>query len=88
MDYRSKLAILQNARKLKGTEIYIKEDFSERVRKIRQALWRLSLNQRKNASTIRLQYDSLLIDNVRYVLNEAGDSIIKTKKQTSAANET
>lgn len=31
LDYRSKLAILKNARKLKGTQIYVNEDFSEHV---------------------------------------------------------
>lgn len=37
----------------------------------------------RKATTSRLQYDSLLIDNARYVLSDAGDTITQAKEQYS-----
>ena len=39
LDYREKILILKNAHKLKGTGIYINEDFSRETTEIRKRLW-------------------------------------------------
>lgn len=74
LDFRTKVAILSNARKLKGTKIFINEDFSVRVRQVRRELWQNSAEIRKNAQRVRLHYDHLLVDNVRYTWDDSKKS--------------
>lgn len=81
LDFRTKLEILKNARKLQGTNIYINEDFSAQVRQICKNLRDHSVDIRKQASKYRLQYDSLIVDSVRYTW----DSVRKTRVQAPCA---
>ena len=56
--------------KLKGSNIFIAEDFSQRVREIRKALTphlKTARNQGKRAAMI---YDHLLIDGKKFVLDK------------------
>lgn len=45
-DFTEKAELLRNASKLKGTQTYISEDFSPRLRKIGKLLWGLLLKIR------------------------------------------
>ncbi|KAH8009195.1 hypothetical protein HPB51_012693 [Rhipicephalus microplus] len=77
IDFRTKTQILGNARKLKGSKIYINEDFSARVRQICKSLWQHSVDIRKNADKVRLRHDALIVDSVRYSWDEASGTLIK-----------
>lgn len=77
LDFRTKSEILSKASKLKGTDIFINEDFSVRVRQIRKELWQHSADLRKVAKKVRLQYDQLVIDSVRYVWDNVTKSVIE-----------
>lgn len=77
IDFRTKTQILSNARKLKGSKIYINEDFSARVRQIRKFLWQHSADVRKNADKVRLRHDTLIVDSVRYSWDEASGTLVK-----------
>lgn len=52
-------------------------DFSVRVRQIRKELWQHSADLRKVAKKVRLQYDQLVIDSVRYVWDNVTKSVIE-----------
>ena len=45
--FKDKQKILQNAKKLKNTEIYIYEDFCKDIMKLRKSLWEEALNYRR-----------------------------------------
>lgn len=86
LDFRTKVHILSNASKLKGTDIFINEDFSVRVRQIRKELWQHSADLRKEAEKVRLQYDQLVIDSVRYVWDDSTKSIVESSSTKSIVN--
>lgn len=86
LDFRTKVAILSNASKLKGAKIFINEDFSERVRQIRRELWQNSAEIRRDAKKARLHYDQLLVDNVRYSWDEKKKVIVNESCRLSATN--
>ncbi|KAH8036004.1 hypothetical protein HPB51_016308 [Rhipicephalus microplus] len=85
MDFRSKIAIMSNARKLKGTKVYINEDYSARVRLARKMLWQNSQNMRKNARKVKLKHDTLTIDGVRYTWDTDKKAIIKVSTHSLSA---
>ncbi|XP_049273554.1 uncharacterized protein LOC119401792 isoform X2 [Rhipicephalus sanguineus] len=85
MDFRSKIAILNNARKLKGSKIYINEDYSARVRLARKALWQNSQDMRKNAGKVKLKHDTLTIDGVRYMWETDKNAIVKVSTNSLSA---
>lgn len=68
---------MNNARKLKGTKIYINEDYSARVRLVRRALWQNSQDTRKNARKFKLKHDTVTIDGVRYMWDTDKNTIVK-----------
>ncbi|KAH9359803.1 hypothetical protein HPB48_015816 [Haemaphysalis longicornis] len=82
LDYRTKLSILTNARKLKGTPVYINEDYSARVRLARRALWQNSEDLRKDAAKYKLKRDTLMIDDVCYMWDNVKNAIIKVPAQS------
>lgn len=82
LDFRTKVAILNNARKLKGTNIYINEDYSARVRMARRALWQNSQDMRKNAGKYRLKHDTLTIDGVRYMWDTDKNVIVQASARS------
>lgn len=86
LDFRTKVAILSNASKLKSTKIFINEDFSVRVRQIRRELWQNSAEIRQNAKKAKLHYDHLLVDNVRYSWDESKKAIVKESRRLAASD--
>ena len=68
--YKQKEKIMKERSKLKGSSIFIAEDFSPRVREIRQALiphLKTARNQGKRAIMV---YDHLLIDGKKFILDK------------------
>ena len=62
--------VLQNARKLKGTEIYISEDYSYQVRSERRELKKHMIEARRQGRNAKLQFRHLIIDNRKYSLED------------------
>jgi hypothetical protein len=71
LHYNDKVKVLQAANKLKGTGIYINEDFSNETCEIRKGLLNEMKEHRKNGKYSVIIYDKLIVKNFR-------------KKQTSA----
>lgn len=77
--------IMKEKHLLKGTEIFINEDFSKEVRAKRAKL-RQHLNAaREEGKRAALSFDHLIIDGVNWVLDDSTNSIIK---KTSRFNST
>ena len=60
LDYREKILILKNAHKLKGTGIYINEDFSRETTEIRKRLWNDVIKLRDQGKYAVLRYDRIV----------------------------
>ena len=60
--YPDKEAILQNARKLRGTDIAISEQFPEEIVKIRKKLYPIFKQARAQKKKVKLVRDKLIID--------------------------
>ncbi|KAL8580697.1 hypothetical protein ACOMHN_004738 [Nucella lapillus] len=74
---KDKVSILKAKWKLKGSDLFIGEDFSLRVRTLRKKLvphLKAAKDQKKRATMI---YDHLLIDGKQYVLGDDDNGIIE-----------
>lgn len=74
--YKHKVKILRARQKLKGTRIFINEDFSERVRGVRKALRKCMGDLNKSGKKVNLVYDHLFVDGRKYVLDADGESLV------------
>lgn len=77
IDFRDKILILKNVSKLKGTRIFVNEDFSPRIRGIRKQLWLSTAEFRRNGAKVRLRYDHALVNNDRYSWDSTNNMLIK-----------
>jgi hypothetical protein len=68
--FKTKEKILRNKSKLRGTGIYIEEDFSHKVRSERQKLQPYLVEARNRGSFAYLQYKYLYIDGRRFTLSQ------------------
>lgn len=84
-DFMEKKEVLRNARKLKGTAIFINEDFSLLVRNVRKKLWDSAKDNRDKGERATLLYDKLKIGDVMYAWDEEKDERVQLPPR--AANE-
>ena len=68
--YKHKEKIMKERSKLKGSSIFIAEDFSPRVREIRKALTPLLQTARNQGKRATMIYDHLLIDGKKFILDK------------------
>ena len=65
--FKDKQCVLSNARKLKGTNIYIYGDFSQGTMELRKSLWEQVLEYRRQGKFAYLNYRSIVVkDNNRH----------------------
>nr|XP_050038278.2 uncharacterized protein LOC126535453 [Dermacentor andersoni] len=83
LDYREKVSVLKSGHKLKETDYRISEDFSLRVRNIRKKLWEASESFRNNGCTVRIRFDHIFIDKIRYNWNSASNTLEKVHRNTA-----
>jgi regulator of replication initiation timing len=76
--YKQKVKILKAKRKLQGTQIFIGEDFSSRVREIRRRLTPHLKVKRNEGCRVSMVFDHLLVDGRRYSLDEE-DHLVEMK---------
>ena len=77
VNYRDKEEILRKARLLKGSNIYISEDFSRKVREHRHELIKFmkAVRSRDPARRMTLRYDKLHMGNDVYFFNDRNNRI-------------
>ena len=87
LNYKEKERILKNASKLKGTNIFIYEDFSYETTQIRKRLWAKVKALRKSGKYAVLQYDRIVErdgkQNVQNVNASTIDHIITNQLELS-----
>ena len=66
---------MRNKSKLNGSDFAIKEDFSDKVRLTRKALYPYLKSAIDSGKRATIVYDHLLIDGKKYVFNENCDAI-------------
>nr|KAG5690170.1 hypothetical protein BaRGS_013627 [Batillaria attramentaria] len=80
--YKDRVQILKTKSKLRGSDIFLGEDFSSRVRDMRKKLLphlKLARDEGKRATMI---YDHLLIDNKKFVLSDDGTGIVEVAQRS------
>ena len=70
--FKQKVQILKAKQKLKGTNVFVGEDFSQRVREIRRKLTPHLKQARSDGKLARMVHDHLFIDGKKFVLG-SGD---------------
>lgn len=65
-DSRKKMEIINNCRKLKGSNISISEDFKKRVQNIKKKLWESAREEQISGDQVRLIEDKLFLDDNQF----------------------
>lgn len=85
LDFREKIHILKNASKLKGSDQRISEDYSNNVRFIRRKLWEATRTHCNSGSSVRIVYDHVFIDNIRYNWDVQSNTIFQSRNHDTVA---
>ncbi len=77
--FKDKEDVLRKSSLIKGSNIYITEDYSRKTRKHREELLRFARHVKAKATGARclLQYDRLYVDNDVYLYNEVEQKVQK-----------
>lgn len=86
-DYKEKVAVFKNCRKLKGTGIAVSDDFCGTTLRKRKKLWESTKAERDRGLKVRLTHDKIVIDNELYVWNDAQSRRIKIGKESTTPRE-
>lgn len=62
---------------LKGTNIFVGEDFSKAVRETRKKLQVIFKEKRSHNANVKMIHDHLLIDGKRFFLSADGESLVE-----------
>jgi hypothetical protein len=68
--------VLKARAKLKGSDVFVGEDFSKRVRDIRKKLTPHLKKAKEEGKKATIVYDYLLVDSKRYTVNESDELLL------------
>ena len=83
--YKDKMDIMKKRSSLKDTDFNIKEDFSDRVRKIRKELYPYLQDAVSSGKKASIVYDHLIVGNEKFVLSEDRASLVKLGRKEDSA---
>lgn len=69
VDYRVKMQVLCNCKKLDGTEVSVGEEYSKPIQELRRKLWESSREERRDGARVRVVYDKLNADDTSHQCN-------------------
>jgi FtsZ-binding cell division protein ZapB len=75
--YKQKVKILKLKNKLKGSDIFIGEDFSQNVRETRKKLTDIMKSLKSEGKSVKMAFDHLFVDGKRMYLAEDGVSVVE-----------
>ena len=75
--YKDKVAILKAKKKLKGSNIFVGEDFSQGVREVRRKLSTFKKNLKGQDKHVSIVYDHLVVDGKSFFLSEDGKCLVE-----------
>lgn len=82
LDSSKKMPILRSCKKLKGTNISIGEDFSQRIRDVRKKLWDSAKPNRENNDKVSLSFDRLFINDCAFIWDEDKNERVSLQKKS------
>lgn len=78
--------ILEEKGKLRGTTIFVEEDYPVEIRQIRKKLITEATNRRKEGQKAFVKYNKLIIDEETYKWDEENQTIVKIKSRNISKN--
>lgn len=79
--YKDKIKILKAKKKLKGTNIFIGEDYSVGMREVRKKLSVIMKAKKAAGQTVTMVYDHLYIGEKKYTLGRDGETLVEVRKE-------
>ena len=76
--FKDKVKIMKEKRKLKGTDVFIGEDFSTRVREIRKSLVPHMKKARSDGKNVRMVFDHLILEGKKVTVDRS-DNLVELK---------
>lgn len=89
LSFKSKRDVLHGASRLRSTDtprVWIEEDYSPKVRKIRKKLWDYAKSVRTTRDGVNLAFDKLFINNQMYVYCDETDSVLPASRERRTAD--
>ena len=77
--YKDKIKILKEKHKLKGTDIFIGEDFSRGVREKRKKLSAIMKMKKDAGENVKLVHDHLVVEGVKFFLSPDGEGLVRDR---------
>jgi outer membrane murein-binding lipoprotein Lpp len=74
--FKDKVEILKSKSKLQGTNIFIGEDFSMRVRTVRKKLAAIKKDMKTDGQKVTMVYDHLIVNGKKMYLSEDGEGLV------------
>lgn len=85
-DFNEKSAVLKNAKKLKGTTIFVQNDYSKQTLKKRKLLLDSAKEEKSQGRNVYLVHDKLHVDKEVFVWNEAANARRKITRRDQQAH--
>ena len=81
-DYKDKINILKERHRLKGTQIFLSEDYTSRVRNVRKKLTTFikQIRQQSKDINVMMKFDHLILDGERYDFCEQQNAAMSTTR--------
>lgn len=85
-DYTEKQAVLRQAHKLKGTKIYLQNDYCPDTLRKRKLLWATAKADRESGSKVALVHDKLRIDHTFFCWDDSLNARRKVSHESAVGN--
>lgn len=71
-------SVLKNAKKLKGSNVFIQNNYSQSVQHERKKLWESAKHDKANGKRVLLVHDKLRINDDSYIWDEAANEVLSS----------
>lgn len=85
-DYNEKIAIFNQCKKLKGSEISISHDYSQETLEKRRLLWQSAQKDKKEGAKVKLVHDKLDINGTMYTWDKQSNARARIRSNNGTAS--
>lgn len=85
-DYNEKIAIFNQCKKLKGSEINISHDYSQETLEKRRLLWQSAQKDKKEGAKVKLVHDKLDINGTMYTWDKQSNARARIRSNNGFAS--
>lgn len=79
--YKKKQEVMSCAKKFKGSEYSVDQDYSTETRNVRKRLWEYAKIQEADKSKIKLKYDKLILNGKVFIWNKEKQVVVPAMKR-------